>query len=189
MTREELNTCVLSVAEGKPEALGSLYDALYQPVFLLAASLSGSRLLAEDVVQEVFLVVRACAPRYRAGADPKAWVYGITRNVTRELLRKAHHEIPAEEPVQTDAPPAQIGFEKSCLDGIVVLEALDALTAEEYRITVLHVFGDFKLTEIARYLQIPYGTVLWRYNEAKKKLRRFYAVQDDGTKEADGHEE
>ena len=69
-----------------------------------------------------------------------------------------------------------------------MLEALHTLTSEEYRIVSLHVFGGFKLTEIARYLDMPYGTVLWRYSECKKKLRRFYAAQEDTPKEAGRHD-
>lgn len=186
MTNEELDACLLSVAAGEQEAFRALYDQLYQPVFLLAASLTGERHLAEDAAQEVFLAVRACAPRYRAGSNPRAWVYGITRNVARELLRRDQREVPSDNPAGGRQPAAE--FEKGCLDGIVVLAALDVLTTEEYRVTVLHVFGDFKLVEISRYLHIPYGTVLWRYSEAKKKLRQYYAVHADAGKESDSHE-
>ena len=185
MTREDLDACLLSIAQGKQEALYNLYDALYQSVFLLAASLSGDSRLAEDAVQEVFLIIHDCAPRYRAGANPRAWIYGITRNVTRDMMRRHRQETLAENPSEAESSYSS-SFEKSCLDGIVVLEALKSLSAEEYRITVLHVFGDFKLTEIAEYLHIPYGTVLWRYSEAKKKLRRHYATQN--VKEDSRHE-
>lgn len=189
MTTKELDACLLSIADGEQASLHALYDALYRPVFLLAASLSGDSQLAEDATQETFLVIRSCAPSYRAGANPQAWIYGITRNVTRELLRKGRYEQPHED-VGADAgsPGGPISFEKSCLDGIVVLEALHTLTSEEYRIVSLHVFGGFKLTEIARYLDMPYGTVLWRYSECKKKLRRFYAAQEDTPKEAGRHD-
>lgn len=69
-------------------------------------------------------------------------------------------------------------FEKECLDGILAAQALQCLSAAEYPVVMLHVFGDFKLKEIAGYLKIPYGTVLWRYHQAKQKLRKFYLSAD-----------
>lgn len=191
MTNHEMDDCLLGIARGEQTALHTLYQALYPSVFLLAASLAGSAQTAEDAAQEVFLVIQACAPRYHEGTSPRAWIYTITRNVTKNLLRKAHYETPSEDIAAGEDAYAETAvhtFEKNCLDGIVVNEALNILGTEEYRITVLHIFGGFKHTEIARYLQIPYGTVLWRYSEAKKKLRRFYTEQSDSIKERDGYE-
>ena len=65
MTKAELEAGLAAVAAGDPNALAELYRAYYQPVFLLAASLTGDTALAEDTVQEVFLTVQTCAGRYR----------------------------------------------------------------------------------------------------------------------------
>ena len=58
MTTKELDACLLSIADGEQASLHALYDGLYRPVFLLAASLSGDSQLAEDATQETFLVIR-----------------------------------------------------------------------------------------------------------------------------------
>ena len=186
MTQEQLNAALLAIAEGEQEPLSALYKDCRQSVFLLAASITGQAQMAEDVTQEVFLVIRACAPRYRANTNPRAFLYGVTRNVAKNMLRKAHDEIPdAAADSRAEEPPA---FEKGCLDGIVASQALEGLSSPEYQIAVLHIFGELKLTEVAKYLQIPYGTVLWRYNEAKKKLRRFYEGRTSVGKETGPHE-
>lgn len=43
MTKAELEAGLAAVAAGDPNALAELYRAYYQPVFLLAASLTGIR--------------------------------------------------------------------------------------------------------------------------------------------------
>lgn len=89
---------------GDSNALAELYRAYYQPVFLLAASLTGDAALAEDTVQEVFLTVQTCAGRYRPGTNGRAWLFGVTRNVARWQLRRAHYDTMDEE--EPDALPA-----------------------------------------------------------------------------------
>ena len=178
MTKAELEAGLAAVAAGDPNALAELYRAYYQPVFLLAASLTGDAALAEDTVQEVFLTVQTCAGRYRPGTNGRAWLFGVTRNVARWQLRRAHYDTMDEE--EPDDLPATGGTETGCLETMLVGEALRVLSAGEYPVVVLHVFAGLKLTEIARYLDIPYGTVLWRYSEGKKKLKRYYEQLDKG---------
>lgn len=178
MTKAELEAGLAAVAAGDSNALAELYRAYYQPVFLLAASLTGDAALAEDTVQEVFLTVQTCAGRYRpaptggrgCSASPAMWPAGScgAPTTTRWTRRSP-----------TPCPRAG-GTETGCLETMLVGEALRVLSAGEYPVVVLHVFAGLKLTEIARYLDIPYGTVLWRYSEAKKKLKRYYEQLDKG---------
>ena len=76
MTKAELEAGLAAVAAGDSNALAELYRAYYQPVFLLAASLTGDAALAEDTVQEVFLTVQTCAgpcsSAKRCGCSPPA---------------------------------------------------------------------------------------------------------------------
>ena len=50
---------------------------------------------------------------------------------------------------------------------------LQKLTEEERSIVLLHVFWGYKHKEIAQQLNLPLGTVLWRYNVAIKKLKSY----------------
>lgn len=182
MTKEELNERLLAIAEGDDAAFAEVYRAFYQPVYLLAASITRERSLAEDITQEVFITLRQCAGRYRPGGQARAWLFGIAKNVARYFVRRQQAELPMERdalpgpngPAETDK--WETDMEKGCLSEIVMAQALQVLNNAEYRVTVLHVFGGLKLSEIAAFDQTAYGTVLWRYDQAKKKLRRFYTA-------------
>lgn len=106
MTKAELEAGLAAVAAGDSNALAELYRAYYQPVFLLAATLTGDAALAEDTVQEVFLTVQTCAGRYRPGTNGRAWLFGVTRNVARWQLRRAHYDTMDEEEPTTCPRPA-----------------------------------------------------------------------------------
>jgi RNA polymerase sigma-70 factor (ECF subfamily) len=71
-----------------PLELGALYRAHAQAVARWAARLAGPALDVEDIVHEVFLVVRSQLPRFRPGARMTTWLYGITQNVVRHQRRK-----------------------------------------------------------------------------------------------------
>jgi RNA polymerase sigma-70 factor (ECF subfamily) len=44
--------------------------------------------VAEDAVQETYIVLQRTPERFIAGADPGAWVRGIARNLARQALAK-----------------------------------------------------------------------------------------------------
>lgn len=184
MTKKELNDYLLAIADGDAEAFTAVYRAYYQPVYLMAASMAREPALAEDIAQEVFITVRRCAEQYRAGGQSQAWIFGITKNIARYFVRQRWTEVPMdqENPPITDMgdilEKQEPSMEKGCLEKIIVAQALEKLNAMEYHITVLHVFAGLKLSEIATFDQIPYGTILWRYDQAKKKLRKYYATAE-----------
>ena len=51
-------------------------------------------------------------------------------------------------------------------------EALNTLKPAEKQIIDMKVLSEMTFAEIAQTLNIPMGTVTWRYREAIKKLRR-----------------
>ena len=53
------------------------------------------------------------------------------------------------------------------------MEALDRLKPEEREIVDMKVLSEMTFKEISEILQIPMGTVTWRYQAAIKKLRRY----------------
>lgn len=98
MTGNELEAYLVQMAQGDMSTLDVIYREFYHPVYLLAVSLVKEPTLAENVAQEVFLTVRTCAGRYKLGTNPRAWLFGITKNVARYFLRMSRlADQPGEE--------------------------------------------------------------------------------------------
>lgn len=164
--------CALkSEDDGSRQAYEDLYDAYYQPVFLLAVSITSDASMAEDVAQEVFITVKRQASRFRPESSGRAWIFAITRNIARYYARAVRAE---EFKMRQSGEAITAEFEKRVLDGIVISEAMERLNSAEYQTVLLHVFGGFTLREIASHTGTAYGTVLWRYHEARKKLMKYY---------------
>ena len=170
MTDQAINHALSEVAAGTEAAFTELYREVYRPVFLLAAAITRQTSLSEDIVQDVFTAVRVHADRYRKGCSGRAWIYAITRNVAYSYLRHYRKEISVEQmPEEADG-----GVTEDVLGNLVTSEALTTLNEAERAVVLLHVYNNMPLRAIADALQTPYGTIMWRYQSAKKKLRSFY---------------
>lgn len=74
---------------GEREAFGALYGRYQHIVYRFARAMTGSSDVAEDVTQEVFVVLIRDLGRY----DPNrgalsTYLYGVARNVSRHRLRR-----------------------------------------------------------------------------------------------------
>lgn len=155
------------------QALEKLYQEMYRPVFLLAASITNDTAMAEDAAHEVFLTLRRQARGTRREAAAGHGFFHH-RNVSRYLLATARAE---EHKIRNIDDGAE--FETCVLEDIVIAKAMAALNVNEYKTIVLHVFGGYSLKEIAVHTDTPYGTVLWRYHKARGKLVAYYEGSAD----------
>lgn len=63
--------------------------------------------------------------------------------------------------------------EEQVVSKLSLKDALERLKPEERRIIDMKVLGEMTFKEIAELLDIPMGTVTWRYQEGIKRLRRY----------------
>lgn len=74
---------------GDEEAFTLLYHRRQGPVYRFALHMSGSQAIAEDVTQEVFMVLISEAARYDASRGSlSAYLYGIARNHVLRRIRR-----------------------------------------------------------------------------------------------------
>lgn len=76
---------------GDEDALATLYQRRQGGVYRFALQMSGSRSLAEDVTQEVFIALLRDGTTYDAARGPLNWfLLGIARNLVRQRLGREH---------------------------------------------------------------------------------------------------
>src|SRR5436305_2186258 len=134
--------------------------------------------LAEDAVQEAFVVALDRWPRDGVPANPGAWVVSVARNRAIDRLRRDRRGaekleelarlLPAgsasEEEDDVDAiPDERLSLVFMCCHPALALEARVALT--------LRLLGGLTTPEIARAFLAPEATVAQRLVRAKKTLR------------------
>jgi RNA polymerase sigma-70 factor, ECF subfamily len=90
---------IARIARGDRDAFALLYRQCRPDVYRFAVHMCGSRVLAEDVVQDVFLAVIGDAGRYRPGRSGVVpWLLGIARNhIRRSRHRRPVVPLPGDE--------------------------------------------------------------------------------------------
>lgn len=157
------------ITKEKAEAIYREHSAY---VYRVALFLTKSKVLADDVTQETFIQVFRKYDKYDAGKDIRPWIYKITLNTTRNLLRKQkwlHFVGEVPEIVQGES------IESTYIKGEEagrLWEEINKLSLKSREVIVLHFYCGMKLKEIADIIDVPLGTCKSRLNQGLKVLRR-----------------
>src|SRR5215213_9235523 len=78
---------IAGIAAGAAASLTALFRRRQGDVYRFALHMSGAAAIAEDVTQDVFLIVMRDAAKYQAGRSTvAAWLCGIARNCVRQRI-------------------------------------------------------------------------------------------------------
>jgi len=120
---------IAAVAAGDREAFAALYRRRRADVYRFALHMTGLPSAAEDVAQDVFMVVIREAGRYSAArAGVVAWLLGIARNLARrrlterqmEPLSGAERDAPHQDPAEALARTRQVAALRCALASLPV---------------------------------------------------------------------
>src|SRR3954452_11877461 len=155
----------------------ALHQAYARPLQSYVVRLTGDHELAQDVVQEA--MVRAWKHPdvlEREEGATRAWLYTVVRNLVIDDRRSARHvrERTTERTPDTPQPDET----QAVLDGWLVADALEQLSAEHRAVVVGAYYGGRSVAELAREQDIPEGTVKSRMHYAMRALR--LALQERG---------
>ena len=140
--------------------------------------------LAQDLAQEVMLIVYRKAWQLRDRALFRAWLYKVARHAlcrhygrqTREVgtvnLAESIDGLPAITPKPAGTPAFEF------------LQWMAYLDSREREVMRLRFVEQWEYHEIAAALAIPIGTVQWRVFNAKKKLVPYLTAASNVTRKA-----
>jgi RNA polymerase sigma-70 factor, ECF subfamily len=129
---------------------------------------------AEEAVQEALLRAWRASPDGDGIDSPVAWALQITRNEAFRLMERQRRlrarEVPEEdhsvEPVHEDPRLDEI------ISAAATAQAVAALDPEEKELVGLRYVRDLSQPEVARYLDLPEGTVKARLHRIRGRLRQ-----------------
>jgi RNA polymerase sigma factor (sigma-70 family) len=165
---------MLAVRDGDLGKLGVLFDRHHRALCDFFLRMTGSRSLAEDLVQDVFFRILKYRDTFRDESRFKAWMFRIARNARFDHFKKHETETDLpDETVQTLQSRAPFpGQDLEHEQQTVLLErALHKLAAEKREVLVLSRYHDMKYEQIAEIMGCEVGAVKVRVHRALKELR------------------
>jgi RNA polymerase sigma-70 factor (ECF subfamily) len=159
VTEDEDSAAIRRCQQGDIEALGVLIGRYQENAFRLAFLLSGSQMIAEDIVQESFLAAYRAMPRFDLARPFAPWLYRIVTNTARMYHRArerrpaisldevAEHDEQAKLYLDTAVSPEEHAERQEVRQAVGAM--LAALTTAQREAIVLRYYYGFSDQEIA----------------------------------------
>jgi len=168
------------IAKGNEGAFRTLYERYQGRLYRFALHMSGNTATAEEVTQEVFMLLMTRPKAYQAEKGTVAgYLFGIARNLTRRSLRERSREVAvavAFSPDECDLE--ELAMESDLLQDLTQSELLDSLRKavptlpEPYReVVVLCDLEEMSYADAAELLECSEGTVASRLHRARAMLK------------------
>lgn len=156
------------------------FDALYrdqrESILALAFQMTGSRSLAEDVLQETFLRAWKHRRSFRGESRVSTWLYRIAiRSAVRARTQaERHRRVPQKPLLQTKEPGEAVDRSQQRER---LYAALDAIDQEHRVVLAMLTLRGLTSERIGEILGIPPNTVYSRAAAARRRLRE--ALESD----------
>lgn len=189
MKRDELPRLIEEIQKGDNEAFAQLYHEFYTAFFYMALKLTNNEADAHDAVQDTFIKIQKHIKDLKNPNVAIVWMKKILFNRCKNMFRgnrdiyMDENALTAMEPEEkrSDVLPNEQMRRQSERD---VMMRLLANVPYLYREPlILKYYDDAKMSEIAKVLGIPEGTVKSRLRTGKKLLKEQIALYEEESKE------
>ena len=140
--------------------------------------------LAEDLAQEVMLIVYRKAEQIRDRTLFRAWLFKIARNALCRHYGKQTREVETIDLADVTDRLAAASHKPAATPAFEFQHWMAFLDSREREVMKLRFIEQWEYHEIAAAQAIPIGTVQWRVFNAKKKLAPYLTTRQDITRKA-----
>jgi RNA polymerase sigma-70 factor (ECF subfamily) len=172
--RQQENWWTLRAQSGDREAFEQLLKAVQEPLYRYVFRLVGERMLAEDILQEVFIIIYRKLRWLQEPSLFRPWAYRIA---SREAFKRLKRERRWGEQVRDEAlleaipsPAPEETFAPELLEHLPLL--LARVSPASRAVLILHYLNELPLSEVAAALEIAPGTAKSRLTYGLQSLRR-----------------
>ncbi len=159
--------------EGDLESWGEIVRRYKDAVFGVALAVLRNRADAEDAAQEAFIRAYQRLHRYDLSRRFSTWLFTVTANVARNMLRKRRPDPPQR--FQWPEDPADVARAEHVRE--LVRKTVWALPSSYREPLVLRYWHELDLADISQILGMRVGTVKTRLHRGRALVRAQLAEQ------------
>lgn len=160
---------------GDNDAYGELVRRHEKAVMGTAVKITKNEFSAQDACQDAFVSAWMNLSQLREKASFRPWVCAIANRCALIVNERYAAAIPA---ISLDALDFDIPDAERPLEYDDIHDAVAKLSEKIRDVIQLHYFDGYSVSEIAERLSVPVGTVKWRLNEGRKKLREGFGIME-----------
>ena len=170
------------IADKDRAALTRMYDAYHGRLFKFVFRLTSSHATADELVNDIMLVVWQKAATFRGESRVSTWIFGIAYRVTMRRVSKKKLAIVPQQ--RLEEIPQEIGTPMEIEDW--VRQGISELPAAQQTTVMLVFYLGLSYEETAAVTDCPVNTVKTRMYHARRKLKDLLsenAIPDGNTSE------
>lgn len=149
-------------------AFEKLYSKYNKLVYGIAFSILKNKTDSEDLVQTVFTKIYTMSKDKLPTQKQASWLYSLTKNETISFLRKKNHNIDLESIYEIEGRDNEIN---NTIDQIEFNRLISKLNNREKQVVSLKILANLSFEEIGKLLDVPTGTIKWRYYKSIHTLK------------------
>ncbi len=165
-----------STAQGDESAFAKLFNHYRNRIYSIAFKLTRSHIIAEEIVQDVFLKIWLKRADLEAIQHFQAYLFVVARNDVYKVLKGIARDyklaiLPEDDPALANSDTVDHLMEKEY--NLLLQNAIDRLPNQQKQVYFLVKHHGFKREEVARQLKIQPETVKFHLAQAMKNIRAF----------------
>ena len=155
------------------ESFVSLFKTFTPQLVAFFRARSCEPALAEDLAQEVMLIVYRKAAQVRDRTLFRAWLFKVGRNALCRHYGKQTREVETVDLADTADRMVAASHKPAGTPAFEFMDWMALLDSREREVMTLRFIEEWEYHEIAAAQAVPVGTVQWRVFNSKKKLASY----------------
>jgi RNA polymerase sigma-70 factor (ECF subfamily) len=173
---------VLEFMEGNEKAFNELFNMFCNDVYAYSLNMIKNKVLAEEIVQDVFLNIWLHRDRLNPDLSFKSYVFTITRNLTFNLISKVANSQKLKEEIFYTSQKSYSPIEDIIDDAdynVIKNKAIEQLPPKRRIIFEMSRNKEMSYEEISKELNISVSTVKGQMSKALAEIRSFLETHGD----------
>lgn len=168
INKQELHLIFQEIKQGNYNKLDDLYCKYNKLIYNIAFSILKNRENSEDIVQIVFMKIFQMDKNKLPTTNESTWLYSLTKNETLNYLRNKKQEVNLDEIYYITEEDKELS---KIIDEDNYNRIIAKLNKQEREIISLKILSNMSFKEISLLLNLPMGTVQWKYYTSLYTLR------------------
>lgn len=166
--KQDLHLTFQQIKNGDSDKINVLYSKYNRLVYGIAFSILKNKEDSEDIIQIVFAKIFEMDKEKLPTNNETSWLYSLTKNETLNYLRKQKEDVSLDDIYYIAEEDEELNkiIEKDKYNRII-----SKLNEQEREIVSLKILSNMSFKEIALLLEMPIGTVQWKYYTALHTLK------------------
>lgn len=165
---KELKNLFAKIKNNNNTAFEELYSKYSKLIYKIAYSILKNKSDAEDITQIVFEKIYSMDKKNLPTKNETSWIYSVTKNETLNYFKSNRNNINLDDIYEIEDNNQEIS---KIIDQENYNRLISKLNDNEKEIISLKIISNFSFEEIGKILNMPTGTVKWRYYKAINTLK------------------